>query len=73
MVPVVTSGMAGQPGMLMIGLSVMISETPRAPVGLGLALGMPPKAAQFPTAMIAAAPSAASRRTSRLLRPPIVQ
>ena len=40
----------------------VVDELPdaQAPVGLGLALGRPPKAAQLPVAMIAAAPAAAS-------------
>ena len=44
--------------MLTIGLSVMMSETGTAPVGLGCAIGMPPKAAQVPTEITAAASAA---------------
>ena len=57
----------------MTGLSLMTSQTPRASVGFGSALGMPPNVAQLPVAMMAAAPSAPSRRMSMLLRPPMVQ
>ncbi len=55
-----TTGIGGQPGILIIGLSLMISLTETAPVGFGLALGKPPYAAQVPTETIAAAPSATS-------------
>ena len=71
--PVITTGIGGQPETLMIGLSLMMSDTATAPVGLGLAWGMPPKAAQVPTATIAAAPLAASFSMSRLLMPAMVE
>ena len=40
MVPVMASGIGGQPEILMIGLSVMISDIGTAPVGFGSAKGM---------------------------------
>jgi hypothetical protein len=49
------------------------SATPRAPVGLGAAAGRPPKVAQVPMAMVAAALPQTSRAIWRALRPPIVQ
>ena len=52
--------MAGQPGMLTMGLLRRTSETPEAPVGLGAAEGMPPQEAQEPMAMTAAARPAIS-------------
>ena len=58
--------------MFTTGLSVMISSTPTAPVGFGLAACTEPQCAQAPTAKIAAAPSAASRRISCAVRPAIV-
>ncbi len=54
--PVITVGIGGQPGTLMIGLSLTTVWIATAPVGLGLAFGRPPNAAQVPTAMMAAAP-----------------
>ncbi len=69
----IATGIGGQPDTLMIGLSLIISETPTAPVGFGFACGMPPKAAQVPIATIAAAPSTVSRSMSRLLTPAIVE
>ena len=42
-----------------------------APVGLGLALGSPPKLAQVPTAMIRAAFMAASRKRATPLLAPL--
>ena len=47
--------------------------TETAPVGLGSASGMPPKAAQVPTETTAAAPSAAWRSMSRLVIPAMVE
>ena len=72
MVAVTTSAIGGQPAMFTIGLSLMISRTPTAPVGLGRAACTLPQWAQAPSAMIAAAPSAASSRISFAVRPPIV-
>ena len=63
--PVIASGIGGQPGMLMIGLSLMMSATETAPVGLGLALGMPPKAAQVPIEITAKASLQVSSRMAR--------
>jgi hypothetical protein len=57
--------------MLTMGLSLMMSDTDTAPVGFGLAFGMPPKEAQEPMATMAAAPAAASFRMSTLERPPM--
>ena len=68
-----TTGIGGQPGTLMIGLSVIRSDTDTAPVGLGLACGMPPNAAQLPTAMMAAASAAVSVSMSRLETPAMVE
>ncbi len=59
--------------MLMIGLSLMSSETGTAPVGFGLAIGMPPNEAQVPTDTMAAAPLAASCSRSRLVLPAMVE
>ena len=72
-VPVITSGMGGQPETLMMGLSPTMADTGHASVGFGSAKGMPPKAEQVPTQTMAAAPLAASRRMSTALRPPAVQ
>src|ERR1035438_8435625 len=72
-VPVITSGMGGQPETLMIGLSPTIADTGQAEVGLGSAKGMPPNDEQVPTQTMAAAPLAASRKVSSALRPPAVQ
>src|SRR5512143_2225573 len=66
---VITTGMGGQPGTLMMGLSLTMSLTGTAPVGFGSALGMPPYAAQVPTATMAAAPLAVSTSMSWLLMP----
>src|SRR6516162_6042650 len=49
------------------------SATDNAPVGFGPAAGMPPKAAQVPTAIVAAAPPQTSRAMSSADLPPIVQ
>src|SRR5580658_3587328 len=68
-----TSGIGGHPETLIMGLSPTIAVTGHAPVGLGSARGMPPKAEQVPTHTIAAAPLAASRRVSTALRPPEAQ
>src|ERR1022692_746909 len=68
-VPVITSGIGGQPETLMIGLLRIRSDTGRAPVGFGLGNGMPPNDEQVPTQMMAAAPSAASVRMSTAVRP----
>ncbi len=67
-----TTGIGGQPEMLVIGLSLITSLTLTAPVGLGPAAGSPPNAAQVPTAMMAVAPRAVSSSMSRLLTPPMV-
>ena len=72
-VPVMTSGMGGQPETLMIGLSPTIAVTGQAPVGLGSANGIPPNEEHVPTQTMAAAPLAASRKVSTALRPPAVQ
>lgn len=73
MVPAITSPMGGQPGTLMMGLSVMILCTGVAPVGLGLAAWMQPFDAQLPHATMALAPAAASFTMSRAVRPAMVQ
>ena len=65
----ITSPMGGQPGTLMMGLSVMILCTGVAPVGLGFAAWMQPFDAQLPHAMMALAPCAASRTISSAVRP----
>ena len=49
------------------------SDTDTAPVGLGLACGMPPKEEQLPTATMAAAPAATSFSISTLLMPAMVE
>ncbi len=67
-----TTGIGGQPETLMIGLSLTIADTATAPVGFGLAPGMPPNAAQLPRATIAAAPRATSCSSARLSRPATV-
>ena len=72
MVPVMASGIGGQPEMLMTGLSVS-SEMATAPVGLGFAPGMPPKVAQLPTAITALAFLAVSWNICRLVIPAIVE
>ena len=72
-VAVTTSPMGGHPAMFTTGLSRMISSMPTAPVGFGLAACTEPKWAQAPTARMAAAPSAASSRISRPVRPPMVR
>ena len=71
-VPTMTAGIGGQPEMWMIGLSLTTSDTATAPVGFGFAIGMPPKAAQLPTATTAAQPEAASLSISRWLTPAMV-
>src|ERR1700722_13681677 len=68
-----TSGIGGHPDTLMMGLSPTIAVTGHAPVGLGSAKGIPPKAEHVPTHTMAAAPLAASRSVSTALRPPAVQ
>ena len=52
--PVIFAGFAGQAGILIIGLSLIISCTPTAPVGFGAAAGTPPNVAHVPTATTAA-------------------
>ena len=61
----ITTGIGGQPGTLMIGLPLTMVPTGTAPVGFGAAPGMPPYVAQVPSATIAAAPSAASSSIDR--------
>ena len=56
-------GFGGQPGRLMIALSLMMESTPTAPVGFGSAEGTPPHDAHEPIAMIAAAFDPTSFRT----------
>ena len=73
MVPAIASAIGGQPEMLITGLSVMMSATGTAPVGLGLACGMPPKAAQVPTEITASACFAVSFSTRRLVLPALVE
>ena len=71
---VMFSALAGQADMLIRFCTPgAASATDKAPVGFGAAAGMPPKAAQVPTAMVAAAPPQTSRTISRAERPPIVQ
>ena len=59
--------------MFTIGLSVIMSLTATAPVGFGFALGIPPKDAQVPMAIIPAASFADSLSISTLLMPLIVE
>ena len=73
MVAVLLSAVAGHPGRLITGTSETREGTPTARVGLGEAAGIPPKLEQEPTLMIAAAPSAASRRCWIAVLPAIVQ
>src|ERR1022692_2394887 len=68
-VPVITSGIGGQPETLMIGLLRIRLDTGCAPAGFGLASGMPPTHEQVPTQRRPAAPSAASVRLSPAGRP----
>src|ERR1039457_4913484 len=63
--------MGGQPAMLTMGLFLITSRTPTAPVGLGRAACTLPQCAQAPRARIAAAPDAASSSTVFAVRPPI--
>ena len=58
--------------MLTIGLFLMTSRTPTAPVGFGRAACTLPQCAHAPSARIAAQPSAASSSTALAVRPPIV-
>ncbi len=67
------TGIGGQPEILMIGLSLTMSDTATAPVGFGAACGIPPNAAQVPTATSAAASLAHSWSMSRLLMPAMVE
>ncbi len=68
------SALAGQADMLIRFCTPgTASATDKAPVGLGAAAGMPPKAAQVPTATVANAPPQTSRAMSSAARPPIVQ
>src|SRR5512147_1901104 len=53
--PAITSAIGGQPGTLMIGLSVMTLSIGTACVGLGLAACTQPQLAQEPQAMTARA------------------
>jgi hypothetical protein len=55
MTPVITSAIGGQPGTLMMGLSVMTLSIGVAWVGLGLAACTQPQEAQEPQAMTALA------------------
>ena len=57
----------------MTGLSVMMSEIGTAPVGFGLAPGMPPKVAQLPTAITAKASFTVSSSICRLVIPAMVE
>src|SRR5450759_1844290 len=72
-VPVITSGIGGHPETLTMGLSLTMSDTGQACVGLGSANGTPPNDEQVPTQTIAAAPLAASRKISTALFPPRAQ
>ena len=71
--PAIASAIGGQPGMLITGLSVTKSDTGPAPVGFGLALGMPPNDAQEPTATTASASFTVSFSMSRLVWPALVE
>src|SRR5579872_1660790 len=71
--PVITSAMGGQPGTLMIGLSVINWLIGLAPVGFGLAACTQPLEAQEPHATIALASLAVSFRMFRNESPPTVQ
>lgn len=62
-----------QPVMLITGTSETKLRTPLAPVGLGAANGMPPKHAQLPTAMKAAAFCLACSSRLGAVLPPMVQ
>ncbi len=73
MTPVITSAMGGQPGTLIIGLSLIMASTGTEPVGLGCAACTPPQAEQLPKVIIAAAPAADSLSISSAVRPAIVQ
>jgi hypothetical protein len=72
-VPAIACGIGGQPGMLISGLPETSCETGTAPVGFGSAAGRPPKAAQLPTAITAAACSTVSASRSMLVRPAIIE
>jgi hypothetical protein len=68
------STLAGQAERLMRFLTPgTASPTPSAPVGFGAAAGRPPKVAQVPMAIVAAALPHTSRAIWRAERPPIVQ
>ena len=71
--PVITSGIGGQPGTLIIGLPDTTEDTETVFVGFGFAACIPPQEAQEPYSMIDAAPLAASNRDSLNVRPPTVQ
>ena len=59
MMALITSGIGGQPGTLIMGLSVMTLSIGVACVGLGRAACTQPQDAQVPQAIIALAPAAA--------------
>ncbi len=71
--PVMTSAIGGQPGTLMIGLSVMTLSIGTAWVGLGLAACTQPQEAQEPQAITAMASAAISLSFSTKGRPPSMQ
>jgi hypothetical protein len=73
MTPVITSAMGGQPGTLMMGLSVMTLCTGVAWVGLGLAAWTQPQEAQEPQEMMALQSLATCFNCSRKGLPPMMQ
>ena len=70
---VMTSAIGGQPGTLMIGLSVMTLLIGTAVVGFGLAACTQPQEAQEPQAITAAASLATCLSFSTKGRPPGMQ
>ena len=73
MTPVITSAIGGQPGTLMIGLSVITLCTGVACVGFGLAACTQPHEAQEPQEMIALASLATCFSCSTKGLPPMMQ
>ena len=72
MVAVRLSALTGHPDRLTTGTPLTTSSTETAPVGLGLATGIPPNAEHVPTLMIPAAPRAPFLSMSSAAWPPIV-
>jgi hypothetical protein len=67
------SALTGQPGRFTSGMPGRKSVTLTAPVGLGKAAWMPPKAEQVPTQIVAMAPPQTSLAMSMADRPPTQQ